>query len=233
MSMKSTFLILLSCLSLALSAQSLEPEAQFKRQQLAEELLLNGKEYRHYYIRTKGNQYLTESATLKGDLLYEGVYYEGILLNYDIYNDLLFVIFGEGVERKYIILNEAKIQAFELIGVSFVNVKEGQYEGLEAGLYEEILLPQGRRLLVHYRKILSQEIDQLSGTMQRFDQKTNYYLVIDNVAREIANKGDLLKVYNKDSEFKRYLKSNKIKLSKRKGNFKGMLLRALQYQAGS
>ncbi|MEL6588975.1 MAG: hypothetical protein AAFQ68_02775 [Bacteroidota bacterium] len=231
--MRSTLLILLSCLSLALSAQTLETEAQRKRQQLAEELLLNGKEYRHYYTRTKGNQYLTGSATLQGNLLYEGVYYEGLSINYDVYNDLLFVVFGKGVTRKYIILNETKIQAFELIGVSFVNVKDGQYEGLEGGLYEEILLSSGRRLLIRYRKILSKEIDQLSGTMQRFDTKTNYYLVADGAAQEIRNKGDLLEIYDKDSEFKRYLKSNNIKLSKRKGNFKGMLLRALQYQPGS
>ncbi|MEL6651125.1 MAG: hypothetical protein AAFQ87_10020, partial [Bacteroidota bacterium] len=107
--MRSTLLILLSCLSLALSAQTLETEAQRKRQQLAEELLLNGKEYRHYYTRTKGNQYLTGSATLQGNLLYEGVYYEGLSINYDVYNDLLFVVFGKGVTRKYIILNETKI----------------------------------------------------------------------------------------------------------------------------
>ncbi|MEL7340338.1 MAG: hypothetical protein AAGM67_07625, partial [Bacteroidota bacterium] len=139
--MKNILIVLFSCLSLSLSGQVTEEGPQDKYQALAQDLLLNGKQYRHYYLRTKGKQYITEYGTMRGKLWYEGVYYEELLLNYDIYNDLVFVIFGDGAKRKYVILNEAKIEAFDLEGLHFVKVREGQYEGLEAGIYEEVILP--------------------------------------------------------------------------------------------
>ncbi|MEL7531688.1 MAG: hypothetical protein AAFN10_10290 [Bacteroidota bacterium] len=201
------------------------------RETLSQELLLNGKEYRHYYAKTKGNQYISEQTILEGKLWYEGVYYENLQLNYDIYNNLLFAAFVNESEKIYIILNQAKIQAFEFIGMRFVNLQDSSIAGLPGGIYEEFFRQGERRLMIKHRKVLTKDVDTLEGTLQKFDRKTIYYLIEGGVVYQIKNKKDLIEALGEDEGFARFLKENKIKLRKRRDDFEFNLAKALKYQS--
>lgn len=214
-----------------LVGQNQESDQNMLRQKLSKELLLNGKEYRHYYSKTKGNQYISDNTILEGNLWYEGVYYQNLQLNYDIYNNLLFVAFVRNNEKIYLILNEAKIQAFEFIGMRFVNLSDSSYQDLEGGIYEEFFRQGERRLMVKHHKVLTKDVDTLAGTLQKFDTKTRYYFVQDGVVFQIKNKKDLIHALGNDEGFARYLKDNKIKLRKGRDDFEFNLTKALNYQS--
>ncbi|MFK7921867.1 MAG: hypothetical protein AB8H47_07915 [Bacteroidia bacterium] len=199
------------------------------RQKLGKELLLNGKEYRHYYPRTKGKQYIAEKVILVGNLWYEGVYYEDLQLNFDIYNNLLFVAFVSKNEKLYLILNQAKIQAFEIIGMRFINLPDSSYQGLAGGIYEEAFRQGERHLFIKHKKSLTKEVDTLAGTLQKFERKTSYYLVEKGVVYKIRRKKDLIHALGENSDFEQQLKENKLKLRKNRSDFEHNLLQALRY----
>ncbi|MEM6345308.1 MAG: hypothetical protein AAF927_15560 [Bacteroidota bacterium] len=226
MKILSFFLCSLFCLPL-LSQNS---DQIILQQKLSQELLLNGKEYRHYYIKTKGNQYISDQAIVEGNLWYEGVYYENLQLNYDIYNNLLFIAFVSEAEKVYVILNEAKIQAFEMIGMRFINLQDSSILGLPGGIYEEFFRQGERLLLVKHRKVLTKDVDTLEGTLQKFDRKTIYYLIEGGAIYQIRNKKDLINALGGDEGLVRFLKEKKIKLRKSRDDFEFNLARVLNYQ---
>lgn len=199
------------------------------RQKLSKELLLNGKEYRHYYPRTKGKPYIAEKSILTGNLWYEGVYYEDLQLNYDIYNNLLFVAFVSNNEKLYLILNQAKIQAFEFIGMRFINLSDSSYQSLTGGIYEEAFRQGERHLLIKHKKSLTKEVDTLAGTLQKFDRKTIYFLVEKGVVYNIRGKKDLIRALGENPQLERHLKENKLKLRRRRSDFEHNLLSVLRY----
>lgn len=196
---------------------------------LAEELLLNGREYKHFYVRTDGVQFLTEAAVLEGDICYDGICYQDVELNYDIYNDLVFFVWKEGYTLHNLAFNEKKLTQLDLLGMTFRYVADSTYPGMAAGIYESAFQAAETQLWVKYAKKLVLQSNSPTRELQRFEASTTYYLLRGDEQFIIKNKRDLLKAFSDVPELRSYLKEHGLKLRKRNYNFRNQLIEALEF----
>lgn len=77
-------------------------------------LLVNGKIWSNS-LNYKGHQFCHGAEWKKGNVLFGGVYYKDVLLNYDIHRSRLILFYKDGITSKYIELNNELVEAFDYL----------------------------------------------------------------------------------------------------------------------
>jgi hypothetical protein len=182
---------------------------------LNKQILFNGRAWRNLYSNVKGDQFLFSGDFYPGTVIISGRSYSGIRIRYDILKDELLTITGKGI---IVQLNKEMVDAFtmDVNGRTwhFLNLdKMNIMNGLQG--YVNVLYNGSISLFVKYKKevmILAEE-----NKYDVFQQSMRIYVSKAGILYPVNGKNDLLRLYKKDKqEIRGYLKSNKLKVSKKR-----------------
>jgi hypothetical protein len=176
-------------------------------------LLYNGKIYTYFMPSgTGGNQFLLSPDFLTGEVIIKGKTFEGISLNYDIYNQqLLLQYVNETGAFNIIEISKAWLDSFRIGIMEFrclsPDDKPGFYQVLGDGPYF---------IMVYWRKDL--KLDATFGSQNfTFTAATkNQYVLIGDQLRPIRNNRNLVSLLDPEHkpEINKYLQLNRIKIKK-------------------
>jgi len=172
-----------------------------------------GKVWSNKYRRINGDQFLFYNYFLPGTVSTKGKTYKNLLIRYDIYSDEIMIL----VNRDEILqLNKEIIDSFTINFENkvfrFTKIQEG-LESLKGYFY--VLYKQESALYIKHKKEISPDITEKSDG--EFIQTYKIYFVKDSVVYPIATKNDLNKaLYSYNVQIGNFLKSNKLKVSKKK-----------------
>jgi hypothetical protein len=177
------------------------------------QILYNGKVWRNLYYNVKGDQFLFSKDYLHGSLTINGKTYKNLSINYDIYND---EIITPTNLSSILQLNKEMVDSFSVVfgfqNYKFVNIREDSLPGLKGFVNE---LYKGKSALyIKYKKEI-----QLLAVDDKYDlfyRTYRIYFLKDGIIHQIATKGELLKVFDKDKiQIKAFIKKSKLKISKK------------------
>jgi hypothetical protein len=193
-----------------------EPQSsQIIRQDRIKEnqILFNGKVWRNLYSMIKGDQFLFSTEYLPGSLTINGITFNNLSLNYDIYNDEVLIRKSPG---SVVQLNKEMIDSFTLIFdfkiYRFKNTLEDSLPGLNG--FVKVLYSGKSALYIKYRK----EIESLAvdDKYDLFFRTYKLYLLERGTVNQVSGKSDFLKVLEGNkTQIKDYMKKNKLKVSKK------------------
>ncbi|MEZ4828242.1 MAG: hypothetical protein R3C61_18435 [Bacteroidia bacterium] len=194
----------------AVYAQHIAPDANLR----------SGKSYEHFYLSTDGNQYLTDALPRKGNVLYDGVLYRDILINYDIHNHLVYTNFTVNGFGKNIILNEKRIRFFEVEGMRFVYISENQYPSLLPGIYQEVFHGETYSFWIKkHKKLNNQTVSTPGANRFRFAEADQYFIRSGNITRQISSKKELLKALGRSGNTSEIIRQNRLRLNPARPEF--------------
>lgn len=185
--------------------------------------LYSGRQYLGYDYRINGHQYFAIDEPIQGSLLYNGVFYDDVLMRYELVQDDLMVTYP-GNEFK-IIIKKADIDWFHIDGHLFKKFETGQLSG-----FYDIIYNSKQQVLVKRTKILEEEIRDQTLNRQ-FVQKNQYYIKNGEEVYPVSSKRSLLNYFENDKrEIRKMLKKGKVKYRKDPEN---TILRTMEYMKES
>ena len=176
-------------------------------------LLYNGKKYSYFLPPgTGGNQFIFSPDFFTGDITIKGERFEGITLNYDIYNQQLLLKFADETGAFDIIeISKAWLESFRVGNMDF------KYLSLaDVPRFYQVLGNGPVFILYYWQKGLKLDVSyEASNHTFTPPQKTRYVLK-DNKLQPFSNKRSLIAVFDPGlkPEIKDYIHRNKIKLNK-------------------
>lgn len=188
---------------------------------LSKQQISQGKQYQYSYPEIVGNQYLDEAIYRKGTLTFDGVTYPDILLNYDIYNDLvLTAMVREGLTEN-IILEENRIEQFQIIGQHFIKVEDSTGL-LVPGIYKLAFKDQNITLHVRVKKEVVAS-NQPGGQLRKFILKNTYILTVAGETFNIEKKKDLYRAFSDQPEMIPVIKKSRIQFRRNQQTEAGLI----------
>ncbi|HET6766395.1 MAG TPA: hypothetical protein VFH08_03315 [Chitinophagaceae bacterium] len=155
-----------------------------------ESAIYNGRLHYPYASVIEGTAYFHSADWQKGNVIYDNIFYENILMKYDLVADQVIVIANE-MTGTSITLFSPRIKAFSFSGFRFVYLNENKNKSfVPAGFYH--LLAEGRiNALSKTTRIITEKIE--AGQINRkFEEKKAYYILKGGQYYSIKNKSELL-----------------------------------------
>jgi hypothetical protein len=178
-----------------------------------DQTLCNGKKYCYFSpAGTKGNQFLISPVYVNGSVTIKGKCYQGITLNYDIYNQMLLLKYRDEEGSMNILeVSQAWLTSFSLGTKNFEFLKLEQ----EPHFYQ--VLGEGPvRILYYWRKNL--KLDGAVGSAGFVFSKAerDSFILMDGRLRRFTSKRSLVGLFDAASRpaIKTFLRKNKIKVRK-------------------
>lgn len=174
--------------------------------------LLNGSQYGGYMFSfTNGHAFFKENKPGIGSVLYDGVLYENISLQFDEVQDALVA----DSSRRIQLLNE-RVERFNLFDNNFIRLVGDTTDAnssIRTGFYN--VLYEGRHSLLKKEEKFIRE-DVSTGELQRFiDVHTFYYLKKNNAYLPIKTKRAIFSAFeDKKRELKQYARKNRLNYQK-------------------
>jgi hypothetical protein len=200
--------------------------AQQLRNQGLDDFLYNGRIYTYFPPHNvKGNQFLNTKEFVEGTLWIKGECYSKVLLNYDIYNQQLVLSFKTKLgAQQMIALSMAYIDSFYIDNKVFV-VEHDEDEN-----YSFYQLIEHNSISFHLKWFNTLSLkSSANGTIEyEFSESTRKVLFVYNgKLYELKRRKSLKKIFSKKASSKiiKYLKNNKLKLSKMQDDdFRNLLI---------
>ena len=170
---------------------------------------ITGKVYNLRYTGIEGSQFLIGDYFVEGTLEYDGVLFEKIPLQYDVYEQLIITLFDSGTTTENISIDNDKIAWLSFEGLKFINYKD---ELLPHGIYQEFHSGIRSKLLIKRIKEKTSN-SELSKYYNKFNSIDKIYLLLENEVYKIGNKKDLMNALNNDKNVKMYIKSNHLRFN--------------------
>jgi hypothetical protein len=175
--------------------------------------LLNGLEYTGY-AGIEGHAYFIDNKWQTGSVMYDGIFYNHVPMQYDLLKDFLVVLHPDGFPA-FRLFNE-KVSTFTLLGHRFIRIEHDSLSQFSppTGYYDE-MHNNKLQVLVRRTKFIDEKIaEKLERT---FIAKDYYYIRKEGTWHSVKSYNDLLTVLkDRAGEIRQYLKKNKIKYRKAK-----------------
>lgn len=178
--------------------------------------LFNGPEYYFYDPLIKGNAYFSDvNAFAPGSVHYDGDFYTGVPMLYDIYKDEVVVLLYNHFS-KFSLVDE-KVKSFDFLDHHFVNINADTLRNnqiLTSGFYDELY--NGKtQVLAKRSKSIQTTTGSQAGPESYFDREISYFLRKNNVYFSFSSKGSMLGILkDKKKEITQYIKANQIDFRK-------------------
>lgn len=199
---------------------------------LRQPLLDMGKVYGYFYPRAEGKHYIG-SADEEGQFTYDGILYQGVTVNYDLYNQLIFLALEVNDARIFILPDQQRISTFSFKGMQYARYDESPYPGMEAGIYERYYNSGELTLLIRRKKDMAKSGSSIPGSKAfKFVNANRHYLIRNGEAIRFKNKKEFIAASAKPEKVKGYIKSNKIKLNPRQDDFIEKIKTILAHTSG-
>lgn len=185
-----------------------------KQDTLEKQILYNGRAWRNLYLRVKGNQFLFSDQMLKGSVTVSGKLFKNLNLKYDIYNDEILTLTGQGIILQ---LNKERVGAFTIdFDNKIRNFRNTDADSLkEINGYVNVLYDGPVSLYVKYRKsilLLAEE-----NKYDIFQQFHRIYILKNNKIFQAGSKADIVNIFrDKKQEIRSFIKKNNVQISKKR-----------------
>lgn len=177
------------------------------------QMILNGKIWRNQYTKASGDQFFLTNTFVKGTMVFNGKKFDNLDLMYDIAGDELIMSI---VSHPTIIVNKEMVDSFD------ITVGNRNYHIINSGTdtagvlrgYVNVLYEGPSTLYVKYiKKLQPLAVD---GRYDLFYQEHSMYLRKNNEKVAFDGKSDFLEILeDKKEQIKDYMKTRKIKLSRK------------------
>jgi hypothetical protein len=177
--------------------------------------LFNGTEYYFYDPLIKGNAYFMDvNAFTPGSVFYDGLFYTGVPMLYDLYGDKVVVLLYNHFSKFSLIAE--KVQNFDFLGHHFVNINVDTLNNntlIKSGFYDELYHGKTEILAKRTKSIQTSVGGQSSESY--FDPAKEYYVRKKNAYYSFSSKGSLLDVLkDRKKELQQYIRTNDINYRK-------------------
>lgn len=166
--------------------------------------LYNGSDYALYRSLKDEHPYLGSDDWVFGSVYYDGYLYENVPMLYDISTDQLLTetYYSSSVMK----LTQDKVSQFTLPdNRTFINQPD---TSLSPGYYE-VLYNGKTRAYARHIKIMQESLTS-QEIIHEFDEKTRYYICMNNTCSSVKSKGALLKLFgDKKREAVQYVNKGK------------------------
>ncbi len=175
--------------------------------------LYNGTEYYLSDPITKGNAFFSDvNAFTPGSIVYDGTYFNGVPMLYDIYYDKVVVLLYNHFS-KFSLIKE-KVKSFDFLDHHFININAdtlGVNTIIKTGFYDE-LYGGKTQILAKRSKNIQTSTSGILGPEAYFNPVKDYYVRKNNTYYSFSGQGSLLDVLkDKKKEIQQYIKANQIK----------------------
>lgn len=195
-----------------LSAQTEAPgvalgKTLFSAARSGSQQLFNGQEVILYSPIGNEHPYFLTVDLIFGKLRYDGIWHEEVALHYDLEKQALTTpYYYEGTPMQLV---AAFVDAFELEGRKFVNVRNAGDRGLQKPGFYEVLYEGATPVYAHYRKIFHEKYRD-TEVIREFEEVTEFHLVQNKQSIRITSVRELPNVFiDRKQEVKTFIRKNR------------------------
>jgi hypothetical protein len=187
--------------------------------------LYNGSQYGKYpfFFAEGGYPFFKEDKPDTGSVMYDGIMYEQVELQYDEVQEVLIM---QDSTRRIQLLNQ-KIAGFTLFNNTFIRIiKDSTAAPLVRTGFYNLLYKGNISLLKREEKIIREDVS--TGELLRFiDPDVYYYIQKDNIFYSIKKKSSILDIFkDRKKDIRQYIRKNKLNYKKNRDN---MLIKVTAY----
>jgi hypothetical protein len=174
--------------------------------------LYNGREYLPADPSIKGNAFFLDVNTFtSGNISYDGLFFTGVPMIYDIHNDQVVVLLYNKFSK--LVLLGKLLKDFDFLNHHFINIKADSISDnsvVSAGYYDEIYNGKTKVLVKRVKNIQT-----TSSAETYFETKRDIFIKKNNIYYSTSSQGSLLDALkDKKKELQQYISANKIKFRK-------------------
>lgn len=150
-----------------------------------ESLLFNGSDYGEYTPLKDEYPFYLSDDWIPGSVMYDGQFYDNIMLQYDISTDQLIIeshMYGTQIQ-----LIKSKVQSFSLEDRKFINMDSSSMKGFYEVLYSGKTMVLAKRIKRLQERISSAEITR------EFEEKNKYYMLVNGEYVVVKDRRSALK----------------------------------------
>jgi hypothetical protein len=178
--------------------------------------ITQGKQYGFVYPEIRGHQFWIDPIYALGTLTFEGNTYHPVLINYDIYNNLVTKTILQNNLTRYIIVDKSRIDRFQIGEDSFINIRDSTHL-LDPGIYLQAFHGPEVEFLVHRNKIIAGNSGRPGEPLRKFAIEESFILILNGEKHLVKNKKDVAKVFSDNPEILAFIKSSQLRF-KQNGN---------------
>lgn len=175
--------------------------------------ILTGKEYDPYYQWAVNSPFFRATDVSPGTLIYEGVTFNGIEIQYDLFLEKVVVFLESERHSSYATLDEEKISSFSFEGYDFVHVFEDQV--MPDDIYQLGFAGKNSSLFIKRKKTRFERMKE-GKIIVDFTPADLYYIKNKSGTFQVTSKKDLLLAYNNSSALINLIKEKKARFSKKR-----------------
>ena len=179
--------------------------------------IINGKKW-IYEKRYLGSPLLMENYWPVADILYNGVHYAAIIMNYDVYNNEIIIFHPEKGKEKFVVLSKENLSGFSFTDT--VTNRKHVFEYVELPgikgktLYENASVGKASFFIKPLKSI---EVSSSGAGQGKFYTFYDYFLNAGNGFVSFRSKNQFVKVLSKHgTELKRFIRKNKLKINNKR-----------------
>ncbi|MEO6720837.1 MAG: hypothetical protein ABIN67_10730 [Ferruginibacter sp.] len=187
--------------------------------------LYNGSKYKQYPFKFQdGHQFFNSIAPAIGAIVYDGIKYDSILMQYDEISDVVTII----GPINWIQLLNGKVERFNLYNSNFVWLeKDSMRTTLDKTGFYNVLYNGRISLLKKEIKTIREQISMNSELTRFADAKVHYYIQQNGKFYPIKTRKDFYRIFGeRKKEVQRFVKENHLNFRK---NREEMLIQATAY----
>lgn len=155
----------------------------------------------------QGSYYLDNKTKIPGNITYNNIRYENILLTYDIVNQKLVV--SDNNRGNFELITE-RINNFKIADRHFTVIKQNSSK-FSPGIYEIMFDGKLSTVYKKHEKSLSEK-DWDDKVFQNVVDENSYYIQRDEMVFKVTNRREIVKAYNdRKNEVENFLKKENIK----------------------
>ncbi len=175
--------------------------------------VLTGKGYYADYRGAKNIPYFGSDDLEFGKLIYDGVIFKNIEIQYDLYTQQVVVLLESKNDTQLIIVDSDKASGFSINNYEFVNIRVDSI--MKSGFYQ--LAYKGYKSSLLIKRTMDEDVEMSTQEItSEFKPKNEYYIKNQFGSFHVNSKKRLLKAFNNSEEVISILKKNGIRLSKGK-----------------
>lgn len=155
--------------------------------------VLTGGEYVFPNINKNGTFFFPADTLVVGNICYDGYQYNGIPLQWDIYNNYVLTLAESGSSK--IILRNDLIDSFLVGGHRIIKMKEDRAKNLYNSDFYEVLYRGFISVFARRKSVPNQENEE-NKVVYKFRTRDKYYLQKDGIFYRVSNRIDVLNVFS-------------------------------------
>lgn len=186
--------------------------------------LYNGPEHIPYSPALEGHAYFLDKLIHTGTVVYDGIIYNNVKMQYDLIRDYLVIVHFDGFFRMNLVTE--KVKEFSFNGHQYVRLEKDSVNGLPFadGFYDKLYSGSMTVLTKRTKRIEETVTDRL---IQKVVEKDFYYVYNGKKYIHVRSFKSLLDIVkDRSKEVRQYLRKNKIRYRKEREN---AIVKAIEY----